>query len=731
MSSALSTPRQPRIKRKPAPSIDLNERYPAPDPCDPFAPLSVLRSKSSGTPLQCNSQDSFHPPVLGIYSTAEHFGARPSNATPAREGHYRTRSQSVTAFHTASSSPYDFWHQQSFILEPDILPATPQPPSLVQDDSSGTESELEYLPVHYRGRISQFIAPRRQTDRPQTADTVPTRLTKVPSLSPLNQPPSPTKRQLKANSTLLFSSKRRPRTAESSASSEADFFYNKPNPPSVRENKRRTSFSPLVNVIVPPSASSSYVHVSSPSESSTSYDPPSSSTSGYSVPLASDSPVSTPERHGNAAEWALPSSAQLERAGALSVVAQSGVRIPFSSIFAAQRTIVIFIRHFWCPNCQDYISQLNRSVDPDLLAISGMRLVIIGNGAPSMIAKYKQMLNISNSFEVFSDPSSKVYDALRMGVVEKGTKRERRRGEPTEYAKRGAVGGFAAVVFRALKVGLPLWEKGGDTNRLGGEFVLGPGNTCTYAHRMQSTRGHVPVINILETLGVSVPTQETYVPELDVAPTSCLGSPKEIAMARASMDVRPSTATVSRPSMSSSFSHSINRRSLPPRPVESINAAIAFPDAAPCGGAVYQSTIESPVVDIRREELHDAVVVAEALEQFKDKDLPDDPRSAVEVADAQPEAEANGDAKLECVDGELSADSEQEKCPTGHVEMLQNGTQAVVESMARACQPFVVSETSLPDINPQIPLASGDDGAPEVPPKDEELLQPTILGRAV
>ncbi|KAF4597258.1 hypothetical protein EYR40_007710 [Pleurotus pulmonarius] len=731
MSSAHSTPRQPRIKRKPAPSIDLNERYPAPDPCDPFAPLSVLRSKSSGTPLQCNSQESFHPPVLGIYATAEHFGARPSNAAPAREGHYRTRSQSVTAFHTTSSSPYNFWHQQSFILEPDILPATPQPPSLVQDDSSGTESELEYLPVHYRGRISQFIAPRRQTDRPRTADTAPTGLTKVPSLSPLNQPPSPTKRQLKANSTLLFSSKRRPRTAESSASSEADFFY-KPNPSSVRENKRRTSFSPLVNVIVPPSTSSSYVHVSSPSESSsTSYDPPSSSTSGYSVPLASDSPVSMSERHGNAAEWALPSAAQLERAGALSVVAQSGVRIPFSSIFAAQRTIVIFIRHFWCPNCQDYISQLNRSVDPDLLAISGMRLVIIGNGAPSMIAKYKQMLNISNSFEVFSDPSSKVYDALRMGVVEKGAKRERKRGEPTEYAKRGAVGGFAAVVFRALKVGLPLWEKGGDTNRLGGEFVLGPGNTCTYAHRMQSTRGHVPVVNILETLGVNVPSQETYIPELDVAPTSCLGSPKEIALARASMDVRPSTATVSRPSMSSSFSHSINRRSLPPRPVESISQVVVFHDAGPCGAAVYQSTLESPVIDIKRDEWHDAVVIGEALEQLKDKNLPNDPRTAVEleVADAQPEADANGDARLESIEGEPSVEVEQEECPTNRAEMIQTGTQVESEE-ARECEPSREAETSMPDANPQIALARGDEGAPEVPPKDEEPLGP-ILGQAV
>jgi hypothetical protein len=37
------------------------------------------------------------------------------------------------------------------------------------------------------------------------------------------------------------------------------------------------------------------------------------------------------------------------------------------------------------------------------------------------------------------------------------------------------MGGLAMVVMRAFKVGMPVWEKGGDINQLGGEFVFGPG----------------------------------------------------------------------------------------------------------------------------------------------------------------------------------------------------------------------------------------------------------------
>ena len=47
------------------------------------------------------------------------------------------------------------------------------------------------------------------------------------------------------------------------------------------------------------------------------------------------------------------------------------------------------------------------------------------------------------------------------------------------YVRHGAVSGLAMVVAHALRVGMPVWERGGDAAQLGGEFVLGPGYVLT------------------------------------------------------------------------------------------------------------------------------------------------------------------------------------------------------------------------------------------------------------
>ena len=43
------------------------------------------------------------------------------------------------------------------------------------------------------------------------------------------------------------------------------------------------------------------------------------------------------------------------------------------------------------------------------------------------------------------------------------------------YVRHGPLGGLGMVISNALKVGMPVWEKGGDISQMGGEFVLGPG----------------------------------------------------------------------------------------------------------------------------------------------------------------------------------------------------------------------------------------------------------------
>jgi len=104
------------------------------------------------------------------------------------------------------------------------------------------------------------------------------------------------------------------------------------------------------------------------------------------------------------------SSAQLMQAACLPVVRENGLRLQFGELWRTQRTVVIFIRHFWyfcffvesyvddincvaslrCPMCQDYLASVMRDVDHAALARSGVRLVVIGCGSYGLIRSYRR-----------------------------------------------------------------------------------------------------------------------------------------------------------------------------------------------------------------------------------------------------------------------------------------------------------------------------------------------------
>ena len=82
-------------------------------------------------------------------------------------------------------------------------------------------------------------------------------------------------------------------------------------------------------------------------------------------------------------------------------------------------------------------------------------------------------------YELFVDasPGQILYRALGMGHIPSGTQKVRSSAENAagSYVRHGAVSGLAMVVAHALRVGMPVWERGGEASQLGGEFVLGPG----------------------------------------------------------------------------------------------------------------------------------------------------------------------------------------------------------------------------------------------------------------
>lgn len=57
--------------------------------------------------------------------------------------------------------------------------------------------------------------------------------------------------------------------------------------------------------------------------------------------------TSLPSVRSQFKEHALPTPKQLLDASSCVVIAESGVRIPFGDLFKHQKSIIIFIRHFW------------------------------------------------------------------------------------------------------------------------------------------------------------------------------------------------------------------------------------------------------------------------------------------------------------------------------------------------------------------------------------------------
>ncbi|KAF8802504.1 hypothetical protein BYT27DRAFT_7261037 [Phlegmacium glaucopus] len=658
-------PIQHRMRRKPPPTLDISERYPSPDPSDPFAPLWVLRNRttsglSSQDVLESRTRSSY------IYSTTAAQVSFNTSISPIR-----TPSQKVKIGH---------YHPYSLASQPDLLHRG-QPladrhknvrsPRQTSDmyDSSGTESDTASVrsPSHkaksmrprrtassnYRFpkllllRKASFLGSGKTVAGNRSGMTEFEQIQKSsispPVISTVTWGPDPISRASmygqSASKLATLSGdlpdyasdkdihhrhhKWYPATPDGRKDLKQDF-------PRLRKvscipvspklsRKKIPSFSPnnQVSTRTRSISFSSNVHTSKPAPvlSCSQHTPADTYTSPpevqvplpISVTVQEQAPEECPDKscggnctHSTSSEWVMPSPAQLNYAASLPITDGDGEHITFGSLFESQRTIVIFIRHLWCPLCQEYMSSVKSLVRPEMVSNaceSGddnddhrsqsqnhgttegdgdrvprtrVRFVMISNGAHGMIAKYRQIFRLP--FKVYTDPTLAVYQALGMGrdsdVQHHDHNLQTHRRSTSEssssdvisekksdiiknggHVKYSLMGGIT-MVMRALKVCMPVsekggdisqlgedslpigrvsvsekgddtsqlggeislplgrvcspvWEKGGDTSQLGGEFVLGPGLTCTYAHRMQITRGHAPIQDVLQAAGIS------------------------------------------------------------------------------------------------------------------------------------------------------------------------------------------------------------------------------------
>ncbi|TRM64526.1 AhpC/TSA antioxidant enzyme-domain-containing protein, partial [Schizophyllum amplum] len=191
----------------------------------------------------------------------------------------------------------------------------------------------------------------------------------------------------------------------------------------------------------------------------------------------------------------------LAEAADLEIFDAQGQPVKFGSLFADDKTVVVFIRHFLCGICQAYVTALAKAVTPEALKAANVRLAVVGCGDPRFIQAYAGTATSDpNRRVMYADPDRKVFHALGMDI-------ETLQKTPAGQDKRsylpasGAVAGAVNGIVQGLKQPALLGRQG-NISQLGGEFVLGPGNVCTFASRMQHTEDHVEVAELLKQAGI-------------------------------------------------------------------------------------------------------------------------------------------------------------------------------------------------------------------------------------
>ncbi|TQV95240.1 hypothetical protein V2A60_009714 [Cordyceps javanica] len=233
----------------------------------------------------------------------------------------------------------------------------------------------------------------------------------------------------------------------------------------------------------------------------------------------------------------IPSDATLAKVANYALLDKHGKSHTFQSLYnspnGARRVLVVFVRHFFCGNCQEYIRALAESISSE--ALLGLpvstSIVIIGCGDPQLIEMYVEATRCP--FPLYTDPKSVLFDAL--GMV-----KTLALGEKPAYMKMGFLKGVFTGMSQALRQ-LPrgLTLKSGDQRQVGGEFLFEPldlvtpmatpsdghggpaimeafdqhsghGDSksqlevkkITWCHRMRSTRDHAEIPEIMELLGL-------------------------------------------------------------------------------------------------------------------------------------------------------------------------------------------------------------------------------------
>ncbi|KAF2269770.1 hypothetical protein CC78DRAFT_452944 [Lojkania enalia] len=193
----------------------------------------------------------------------------------------------------------------------------------------------------------------------------------------------------------------------------------------------------------------------------------------------------------------LPTEKMMKQADNLHVLDAEGVSRPFKELYSAAgvapRQLIIFVRHFFCGNCQEYLRTLSSSITPEsLLSLPTPTFItVIGCGRPELIDMY--IKETGCPFPVYADPTRKLYDYL-------GMTRTFDLGKKPSYIHSNLFVTSVQSIMQGFKTGTKALS-GGDFKQVGGEFLFEEGQ-CVWVHRMRNTRDHAEIGEIRRRIGL-------------------------------------------------------------------------------------------------------------------------------------------------------------------------------------------------------------------------------------
>ncbi|KAM9099226.1 peroxiredoxin-like 2C isoform 1-T1 [Sarcophilus harrisii] len=158
----------------------------------------------------------------------------------------------------------------------------------------------------------------------------------------------------------------------------------------------------------------------------------------------------------------------------LPVLDASGKGILFGELFRERRAIVVFVRHFLCYTCKEYVEDLAKI-------------------PKNFLQPFCKLTGYSH--EIYVDTERKIYRKLGMKKGEGITTSVR-----SPHVKSNLLSGSIQSLWRAVTG--PVFDFQGDPAQQGGTLILGPGNNIHFIHLDKNRLDHKPINSILQLVGV-------------------------------------------------------------------------------------------------------------------------------------------------------------------------------------------------------------------------------------